>query len=248
MTLVIEQPRTIYGQGRRSRNEDSLYPEPGRANTGDSLFMVCDGMGGPPQGDVASRLCCTTVARYFREKHNPPATQSLVDEALRSVFDALRDHVARHPEGAGLGTTFTFLQLSGDSAFLAWCGDSRLYHLREGAIHFRSRDHSLVQAMVDAGELSAPEASRHPLSNVVTRAVTADQPVQADCHSVRPRPGDRFFLCSDGVFDAFDEEALKQLLARPDSAAIARELEDHCARLCSDNYAAYLVTVARIDD
>jgi protein phosphatase/serine/threonine-protein phosphatase Stp1 len=124
-----------------------------------------------------------------------------------------------------------------------WAGDSRCYRLRDGTLQQVTRDHSLVQELVDAGEISEEEALRHPRANVVTRAVGADDDITLDKVVDKLLPGDLFLLCSDGVDKTLDEAALHDLLAGGFTEDLgARVVEASLARTARDNVTAVVVS------
>jgi serine/threonine protein phosphatase PrpC len=112
-----------------------------------------------------------------------------------------------------IASTIVVLLVRGTHFAALWAGDSRIYLLRGGQLHRITHDHSLVQEMVDSGALSAEEAERHPQANVITRAVGAEGPLELDKVADRLHPGDRFMLCSDGVFKELAEAEIAAHLA-----------------------------------
>jgi PPM family protein phosphatase len=250
MRIKFHPPISIYQKGRRAKNEDYIFPEHGKAQPNDQLFMVCDGMGGPPKGEVASELCCKTVAEFFQQKENPPAKAEVLEDALYQVYKALQNYAQQHPESERLGTTFTFLQNSPQGILLAWCGDSRIYHIRNGKILFQSKDHSYVQELIDEGEIFLEEALHHPMRNIISRAVTAQKAVKPDIQLVKEvQAGDHFLLCSDGVLEYYGDplvlETLFHTQKEPDK--IIEQMEQTCQKYCSDNFSAYLLTVREVE-
>ena len=119
-----------------------------------------------------------------------------------------------------IASTLVVLLADGPHFACLWCGDSRAYLLRDGTLTQLTRDHSLVQELVDAGMLASAEMERHPSANVLTRAIGAPGPApEIDKVTGRAEPGDRFLLCSDGLFKALDSAAIAPLVARKAPAA-----------------------------
>ncbi|MDM4722016.1 protein phosphatase 2C domain-containing protein [Micromonospora sp. WMMA1363] len=189
----------------RTNNEDS-------ALAGERLVAVADGMGGLPAGEVASEI----VIRILDEL-TPPPTPDEATDALRAVVSTAnqRIHAAItvDPAREGMGTTLTAALLAGDTLVLAQVGDSRCYLLRDGALTQLTRDDTFVQALVDQGALSPEQARHHPQRSLVTRAVQgSDTPPAIGTLTVAP--GDRLLLCSDGLSDYVEHDAVAAALTR----------------------------------
>jgi protein phosphatase len=183
----------------REGNEDSFLIEP-------PLYAVADGMGGHRGGEVASQLALETVERMFREGHGTLEEQ--IREANRAVF-------ARSAEDrsvAGMGTTLTAALVREGQVHLAHVGDSRAYLLRAGALRQLTRDHTLVDRMLRAGEISEAEAEVHPHRNVLTRVVGTEPDVSVDERDVGLLEGDRLLLCSDGLTNMVTEDQVQAIL------------------------------------
>ncbi|HXH56865.1 Stp1/IreP family PP2C-type Ser/Thr phosphatase, partial [Iamia sp.] len=190
-----------------------------------SVFAVADGMGGHQGGEVASAIAVETLEAVISE----PTTASVVEavkEANRRIFSRAEDTT----ELRGMGTTLVAIALvnqDGADEEIAWVnvGDSRVYLLRDGELHQLSRDHSLVEDLRRGGQLSEEEAAIHPQRNILTRALGIDQEVEVDSDSLLPLTGDRFLLCSDGLFNEVDPTTLVDTLTSgEDPDAVAHEL------------------------
>ena len=179
---------------RRRLNEDSYVD---RAEAG--LWAVADGVGGADAGEVASASGSAALAAI---PAGLPGEQMLAElrQRLQAVHGELQTMAAaRNPPGT-IASTAVVLMAAGMYFACLWAGDSRSYLLRDGVLRRLTRDHSLVQAMVDAGTLSEAEADHHPRANIITRAVGADiDDLVLDKVSGRLQHGDRFLLCSDGL-------------------------------------------------
>ncbi|MCF7550229.1 PP2C family serine/threonine-protein phosphatase [Pseudonocardia sp. WMMC193] len=202
---------------RRTANEDS-------GAAGDRLLVVADGMGGHAHGELASAL---TVAAMIDMDERLPADASGLDllaELTAAVDDAsarLAQHAQTDPDTQGMGTTVVALLLDGDRLALAHVGDSRIYLCRDGALTQITRDHTMVQQLVDEGQITPEEALVHPRRSVLMRALSTDHPVEADLEFLDPRPGDRFLLCSDGVTAVLPDQAVLDVLAAPTPPEVA---------------------------
>jgi protein phosphatase len=196
----------------RERNDDSYLVE-------EPLFAVADGMGGHKGGDVASQLALETLESAFTQGSLPLAEQ--IRDANNAVF-------ARSQEDSsvsGMGTTLTAVVVEAGELHLAHVGDSRAYLLRAGDLRRLSEDHTLVQRMVNSGEITAAEAGVHPHRNVLTRALGTEPDVAVDEEDVDLLDGDRILLCSDGLTGMVTEEQIVAILsAAPDPQDAADRL------------------------
>ena len=201
----------------RQGNEDSYLVV-------DGLFAVADGMGGHQAGEVASHLALETLQTEF--------TAAGTDVLVRAVENANHTLVARStadPELAGMGTTLVAMALveaSGrDAIGVVNVGDSRLYLLSDGELAQITEDHSLVATMERQGRLTAAEAAVHPQRNILTRALGIDGTVLVDSWEILPIIGDRYLICSDGLFNEVDENRIAATLRRlADPNEACREL------------------------
>jgi len=217
----------------RSRNEDSLVHRPDLG-----LWAVADGAGGHGAGDVASRAVAAALEAI------PPglsAAEMLAQARLRlaDVHAELQAQAAALGASRIIATTVVLLMVRHGHFACLWAGDSRAYLLREGILQRVTRDHSLVQEMVDRGTLTEAEAESHPQANVILRAVGAAGELVLDKVSGRIEPGDRLLLCSDGLFKALSEEELAAMLLEDAGAgAVIDAAVAHGAR---DNVSAVLL-------
>jgi protein phosphatase len=205
-------------------------------------------MGGHQGGEVASAL----AVGELRKTVKVPTLESLT-EAIRGANRTIYQHADQDPELRGMGTTIAAMALveneSGQEE-LAWAnvGDSRIYRYRDGDLLQLSRDHSLVEDLRRDGQLSEEEAAVHPQRNILTRALGIDREVEVDSETVEPYAGDRYLLCSDGLFNEVELDRISATLRRlvnPDDAAaeLVRLANDHGGR---DNITCVIIDV--VDD
>jgi len=214
----------------RQINEDSgrfVRPlDPETLGTKGTLVVVADGMGGHSAGEIASRLAVDTVNKvYYRSGEDPAAAlKSALMEANRGIYELS----LTNPSLKGMGTTCTALACCGELAVHAHVGDSRLYLVRDRSIYLMSEDHSMVARMVAEGKLAREEARTHPERNVILRALGTRREVDVSTwESPFPvRAGDRFVLCSDGLYDLVSEDTILQ-------AALSLHPHDACEQLIS---------------
>jgi PPM family protein phosphatase len=197
---------------RRANNEDAFL-----VNAEIGLFAVADGMGGAAAGEVASAIFIEAAGELFGA--TAPATaeraSALVQEAFGLANERMISHVAAQPDHRGMGCTAELLVCYGERYLVGHVGDSRTYLLREGELRQITKDHSLVQQMVDGGQISAAEARHHSMKNVVLRALGADLELSLDLVRGSLFPKDLFLLCSDGLTDMLDDDAIKKALIFP---------------------------------
>ena len=196
--------------------EDSLFPAHGEQQDSDRLFVLCDGMGGHDAGEVASATVCEAMGRSVMASvpdSEALFTDDMLQKAVADAFEALD----AHDNGAvkKMGTTMTFLKLHAGGATIAHMGDSRVYHIRPGKdaaetqILFCTEDHSLVNDLVKVGELTPGEARLSPQKNIITRAMQPhmERRPRADVkHITDIRPGDYFYMCSDGMLEQMEDD------------------------------------------
>jgi len=190
----------------RTNNEDAMY-------TSERLFAVADGMGGHQGGEVASDTALRTLEGSFVE----PTPEGLLD-AAHDANDAVLDAAATDPALRGMGTTLVAIAPMDGEEAIAWInvGDSRLYLLRDGELTQISEDHSLVQEAVRSGDLTPEEAQVHPQRNVVTRALGIDRDILIDGDRIDAFAGDRYVLCSDGLYEFVEDDRIASTLRRLD--------------------------------
>ena len=193
---------TDVGQVRQG-NEDAFVVEP-------PLYAVADGMGGARAGEVASQLALSTITEM--QKAGTASLEDEVREANRIVFA----RAGEDERYAGMGTTLTAVLASPEAIHLAHVGDSRAYLSRAGALRQLTRDHTLVDRMVQAGEITRGEAEVHPHRNVLLRALGTEPKVDVDADDIGLLEGDRIVLCSDGLTTMVAED---QILAILDATA-----------------------------
>jgi protein phosphatase/serine/threonine-protein phosphatase Stp1 len=191
----------------RPRNEDAFIDRPDIG-----LWAVADGAGGHGAGDVAS---AAAIAALEDLPAGLSAAEMLAQLRLRitAVHAALQRQAQQAGPGRIIATTLVVLLARGGHYACLWAGDSRIYLLRQGVFTRLTRDHSLVQDLVDQGLLAEADAEAHPQANVITRAIGAEGELELDKVSARIVPGDLFLLCSDGLFKAIPEAGIAAMLA-----------------------------------
>jgi protein phosphatase len=220
---------------RRTSNEDSFSNRP---DVG--LFVVADGMGGHVAGEVASRVAVEAISAFIEETAGADKnrtwpfpfepTLSLEANRLKAAFRLANRRIAAAIADShdlrGMATTASALLVGRTQACVAHVGDSRVYVFREGALHQITHDHSWVEEQVRAGTMTPSAARQHPWRNVVTRALSGGEDPEVDVVEVVPAAGERYLLCSDGLFSVVENRVIAEILG---DATLS--LEQVCERL-----------------
>jgi len=216
-----------------------------RGNRG--LFIVADGMGGHAAGEVASEMAVQTIEQELDGLRDlDDSTGDRLDQALRKANRNIHERTMTEVDKQGMGTTASVLLIYDKKYLIGQVGDSRVYLLRDGALHQLTKDHSYVQEQVDAGFLTPEQARYHPYSNVITRCVGASREVEPDIYQGDVSVGDLFLVASDGLTSMVDDRRLQILLmsrAEPERKVLALISEAN-GRGGLDNITAIVVQVA----
>ncbi|MDY5160543.1 Stp1/IreP family PP2C-type Ser/Thr phosphatase [Actinotignum urinale] len=204
----------------RKNNQDGGYASP-------NLLVVADGMGGAAAGDVASSVAVSRLA-LVDDAHSADDLLPLLNVAVNSAHEDMIELVHENPKMEGMGTTCIALMRSNNKLAMVHIGDSRAYLLRDGVMNQMTHDHTLVQYLVDQGEITPEEAEHHPRRNVIMRAL-GDTPgeIKVDESVREARPGDRWLLCSDGLFGVVSHETIEHSMKNiPNLDQLAEHLVD----------------------
>lgn len=240
MTILRSGSATDVGKVRANNQDQLLVAEP--------LFAVADGMGGHAAGEVASLTAVEALRQAFNRDRTQAGLVAAGEQANRAVWDrALEDPALR-----GMGTTLVamaLVEVDGEERLaIINVGDSRLYLMRQGEFEQLTSDHSLVQELVDIGELSEADAAVHPQRNVLTRALGVDPSVVVDELQILPVKGDRYLLCSDGLPREVTDDQMASIMRRlTNPRDVAKELVAQ-ARAHGGNDNITVVVVDVVDD
>jgi len=194
------------------------------------LYVVADGMGGAEAGEVASAIAVETIRNYVERKvvaAEDVDVRTILQEALEQANSKVIEYQTAHPETRSMGSTAVAALVNPPEAAIAWVGDSRAYICDGRGLRQLSRDHSLVQRLIEIGQITPEEGRHHEHKNVITRSLGARPtgPAGAESVSVRLKRGDRLLLCSDGLTAHVEDRQIDELLRRySDPTAAAREL------------------------
>ena len=260
MEITIRQPLTFSEIGRKDNQEDNVYPSGKNLTIDNRFFVLCDGMGGHDNGELASDTVCHALGNYFET--NVPNDGIITVDYFKEALAYAYDELDKQDNGAvkKMGTTMTCLYLHKKGYLVAHIGDSRIYHVRPAntdlangrlGIIYQSSDHSLVNDLLKAGELTEEEAISFPQKNIITRAMqpNLERRYKADVFSFSDiQSGDYFFLCSDGVLEQLTNERLCEILS-DDSTTDEEKLEairQVCYDKTKDNYTCYLIPIDKV--
>jgi PPM family protein phosphatase len=211
MAVLEYAGRSDTGQ-KRSVNQDRW-----RVDLHQGLFMVADGVASSSDGALAAQMVIELLPGYV-ERHLKPDDINDADaphrlgRAVGELSDDLRAQGSSDPRVAGASSTVVTAVVSESRALIAHLGDSRAYLFRERQLQRLTRDHALIQELIDAGELAPADAAQHPARSVVTRYVAMKPPALPDVAAVDLQPGDRILLCSDGLHGVVDDTSLADIL------------------------------------
>jgi serine/threonine protein phosphatase PrpC len=219
----------------RKVNEDSCLDL-----SGQSLWLVADGMGGHSAGDLASGLIVGTL-RNFIAAEDPGALADDLEDALIRVNKALYEK-SMEDDGKIIGSTVACWLSFDRFGLVAWAGDSRVYRLRDGAMERMMRDHSEVEDMIEQGRLAREDAEKHPEANVINRAVGGAEEFHLEFALHEIRNDDRILICSDGLYKDLSEAEIATWLKIGDPQDACDELKSQALqRECADNVTAIVV-------
>lgn len=252
MTVPLATYVPFTYDGQRPNNEDYI-----KSNSDSTLFLVCDGMGGWDKGEVASQLVADSIADYLVQHPVDGINEAYLQQAITEAHKKLINYLNQNPLVSRMGTTLALLHLHPQGATIAHIGDSRVYHIRDGQILYRTTDHRQVLDMVKEGIITAEQAQTHPWRNRLSRSIAVQEtpvdgqptrpPDRADVEQLRDiQAGDYFFLCTDGVLEQVTDETLTACLHT--DKPINDKLNDllaYCEGRTKDNYSGCLVSIMK---
>jgi PPM family protein phosphatase len=204
---------------KRSRNEDAYAVYEHGSGREAMLFVVADGIGGHACGDLASRLACRGIAKFFDgfdAQWSAEGCAAQLGELIHSIDDSIRREGEKDPACEDMGTTLAMLLVTEGFGLAAHVGDSRIYRLRARKLEQITTDHTFVQEMIEEKVLSEERAAHHPLRHVLTRSVgTPERLENVDISVFEIFPGDRFLLCTDGLHDMLSFREIRSIIRRP---------------------------------
>ncbi|MBO7461074.1 MAG: serine/threonine-protein phosphatase [Bacteroidales bacterium] len=253
MKIKLKTPEYFQEIGRKDNQEDNFVVE----SPDNRFFILCDGMGGHENGEVASSTVCGALSEYFIE--TPPEkykiSQEYFDRAVEYAYQKLDEKDDAPDPNKKMGTTMTCVYFGDNGVLVAHIGDSRVYQIRptdytkdnyKNAVKIETKDHSLVRQLIEIGQLSEEAAKTHPRRNFILKCMqpNEEEPDMPDYVSSDVKIGDYFFLCSDGILENITTEILCEVLAEntTDKEKITK-LKSYCDGNTNDNYTCILLHV-----
>ncbi len=207
----------------RSRNEDAF--DYGILSDGTAWALVCDGMGGVHGGKVASTAAVEMISDKIRKCYNPSMSVSSLENLLLSTITTANVHVFDRgifdANLKGMGTTIVSAIIKDNEACIAHVGDSRAYIISGGRIEQITKDHSLVQQMLDSGQITRSEFNNHPIKNIITRAMGVSEKIDVEFDYVCINEGDALILCTDGLSGMISDERILEIYSTSDFDTLA---------------------------
>lgn len=229
----------------RAQNQDfyTLELVPGRDV---ALSVVCDGMGGAKAGNIASSLAAEGFMDFMKRgivKISDAAELSLLLKRAASYANSMVYEVARvEPDCVGMGTTLVGALVFGSHATVINVGDSRAYLINSSGIYQITKDHSLVEDMIDRGELKREDAVKHPDKNLITRALGVESSVHCDVFEMKLEKGDCILLCTDGITNLISDSVIWEFVLNPEKETSCKRLIELALKLgAPDNVTAVLL-------
>ena len=228
---------------KRQINQDYVFCSETAIGKLPNLFIVADGMGGHNAGDYASRFCVEFFKQQIEES-NLELPVSSIEAALQETNASLKSIADEQAELEGMGTTFVVATILDKEMYVANIGDSRLYVISQEMKQI-TEDHSLVEAMVKTGELDREQARVHPSKNVITRALGTNEYLEPDFFEVSLEVGDVVLMCSDGLTNMLEDEAIERIIKENDNLESAAQTLVDCANKNGgkDNIAVIIIKV-----
>ena len=200
----------------REINEDSAW-------IGSQIIAVADGLGGHAGGEVASAIVINGLAKAETKEFTKESVHDLVIEITAKANGEIAKKIKDSPKLKGMGTTLTSLISTEDKVALIHIGDSRCYQFRDGKLTQLSKDHTLVQELIDQGRLSVEEASAHPQKSLITKALMGNVETEPFIQLINVEPNDLFLLCTDGLSSVLNESEISKILREDGLTEIAAQ-------------------------
>lgn len=210
----------------RTTNQDAYHI--GKLSSDMAWSVVCDGMGGANGGNVASLVAVGAISANMERNYNPTkpdsSIHSLITTAVINANALVYQKSKQTPDLSGMGTTVVLTVIKNDMAYIAHVGDSRAYHIGKGMIRQITKDHTMVQYLIETGELTPEEAKDHPKKHLITRAVGVEESVSVDYNETELKKGDKVLICSDGLSNLVTEEEILSVVNKNNAVSDAVDI------------------------
>jgi len=245
--MKAEKIYYLFEAGLKRNQEDYIWPIPGEATVDDKVFIVCDGAGSFENGEIASKLICEFMAAKVLKYPEYKISEELIDKLLMEARERLITYAREYKLDTDLTTTFSMFILYDQKALMTWFGDSRIYHVRDGEILFKSEDTSPVDEVMHEDEISGDESQLQLSHNAVSHTIKADSsPIYAQIRWVEDlHDGDYFLLCSKGLLEKVTDDDIKYLLGpnNQETIDLSNSFRELSGEKTMDNYSMYLINV-----
>lgn len=227
----------------RENNQDTL--EFGSLGTVAQYAVVCDGMGGANGGNIASKIAVEVIGSRIRNGFHAEqgSVERLLESAMTTANIGVYDRAQQQPELIGMGTTVVAVITTKDKAYISHVGDSRLYLWRNHSLTAVTRDHSVVQELIERGQITEEEARSHPRKNFITRALGVTSEEVGEYDELDLMTGDRLMLCTDGLTNEVSKEEISRLLEQPAEQALHELVRAALKGGGADNITVVLVDI-----
>ena len=229
----------------RENNQDAL--EYGTLGTTAQYAVVCDGMGGANGGNIASKIAVEVIGSRIRDGFNANmgsgSVERLLESAMATANIGVYDRAQQQQELIGMGTTVVAAITCGRTAYISHVGDSRLYLWRNGQLSAITRDHSVVQGLIESGQITEEEARSHPRKNYITRAIGVVAEESGEYDELELECGDRLLLCTDGLTNEVPSDEMTELLNKPADEALEALIRAALNHGGADNVTAVLMDI-----
>lgn len=211
----------------RNSNQDAFIA--GEIAKNFTFAIVCDGMGGANAGNVASEIAVKTVSEYlynsYRENMSIDEVERVIKNAITSANLKIFDRASKNETLKGMGTTIVVAVVKDNETVIAHVGDSRIYLVNDRLTQL-TKDHSIVQTLIESGKITPEDASMHPRKNVITRALGVEEEVIVDTDFLSLNPNDTLLLCSDGLTNFVTQETILETFLQNDITNVTEKLVD----------------------
>jgi protein phosphatase len=220
-------------KGKREINEDSLKFQ------SEKFYIVCDGLGGNSNGQIASNLVAETVKKLLLKSNS-------ISEAIQESEKILSSYKKKNPSTEHMATTIAVAEILENSILVSWAGDSKVYQFRDGRIIFKTNEHTWIANEVKKGVLSSVEVLFHPRANQITKSIKdSSNPVKLEQALIDDiQPNDYFLICTDGITESWIDSDLEELFCKFASTNdIIQEIVKQCEIFSEDNYTAIVIQI-----
>lgn len=209
----------------RHSNQDAFIA--GEITKNFTFAIVCDGMGGANAGNIASEIAVKTVSEYlynsYRENMTTDDIEKIIKSAISSANIQIFERATNNEALKGMGTTIAIAVVKDNDVVIAHVGDSRIYLVSDTLLQL-TKDHSVVQSLIESGKISPKDASVHPRKNVITRALGVEEEVLSDTDFLTINSGQSLLLCSDGLTNFVDDNEILKIFSKNETDAVCEKL------------------------